>query len=170
MSISSWQHRVPAGPRCPTGILVLRLTWAGTSWFHLSAQESCMSERGVWVTLMDSFLCAIGLWMLEVVPRVESTILSLGRVRLLALLVPMAKFWVSETQQSHKLINKLINFKINKIDNQQEPTVKKKKKEFLKKKKIQSCPQVHGHKMAQVGKPSRGPPATLGQFPRGLCN
>ena len=77
-----------------------------------------VSERGVWVTLMDSFLCAIGLWMLEVVPRVESTILSLGRVRLLALLVPMAKFWVSETQQSHKLINKLINFKINKIDNQ----------------------------------------------------
>lgn len=66
---------------------------------------------------MDSFLCAIGLWMLEVVPRVESTILSLGRVRLLALLVPMAKFWVSETQQSHKLINKVINFKINKIDN-----------------------------------------------------
>lgn len=82
-----------------------------------------MSERGVWVTLMDSFLCAIGLWMLEVVPRVESTILSLGRVRLLALLVPMAKFWVSETQQSHKLINKLINFKINKIDNQQETAV-----------------------------------------------
>lgn len=35
----------------------------------------------------------------------------------------MAKFWVSETQQSHKLINKLINFKINKIDKQQEPTI-----------------------------------------------
>ena len=93
------------------GILVLRLTWAETSWFHLPVQESCMSERGVWVTLMDCFICAIGLWMLEVVPRVESTILSLGRVRLLALLVPMAKFWISETQYSHKLM--LINLKIN---------------------------------------------------------
>ena len=44
-----------------------------------------MSERGVWVTLMDSFLCAIGLWMLEVVPRVESTILSLERVKTVGL-------------------------------------------------------------------------------------
>lgn len=79
----------------------------------------------------------------------------------------MAKFWVSETQQSHKLINKLINFKINKIDKQQEPTIKKKKKEL----KNSILPRgVHGHKMAQVGKPACGLSASLGQFPRGLCS
>ena len=33
--------------QCPAGIFVLRLTWAGTSWFHLPAQVSCISERGV---------------------------------------------------------------------------------------------------------------------------
>lgn len=68
----------------PAGILVLRLTWAGTSWFHLPAQESCISERRVWVILMDSFLCVIRLAMLEAASRVEAAFPSLGRVRLLA--------------------------------------------------------------------------------------
>ena len=36
----------------------------------------------------------------------------------------------------------LINLKINEIDNQQEPTVKKKKERNFKTKIIQSCPEV----------------------------
>lgn len=70
--------------QCPEGSFVLSLTWAGTSWLYLPAQDPASQSRESGSSLMGSLLCAISLLLLEAARRVETHPPGLGGVRWLA--------------------------------------------------------------------------------------